>query len=102
MLTVCHSASLVKNLVTLSRTAPSVNINIPPEIIAYIESSRNPDVYTREFVELAQRWNQLLKGRSDAYRLLRDTLAKDIVASMPELKDNVARICQSTGDELPT
>jgi mediator of RNA polymerase II transcription subunit 10 len=88
--------------VTLSRSAPSVNINIPPEIIQYVESSRNPDVFTREFVEMAQRMNQLLKGRSDAYRLLRDTLAKDIVIAMPELRDDVARICQTTGDELPT
>jgi mediator of RNA polymerase II transcription subunit 10 len=93
---------LVENLVTLKQSAPSVSIDIPPDIILYVESSRNPDVFTREFVELAQRGNQQLKGRAEAYRLLRDTLAKDIVAAMPELRNDVARICQSTGDELPT
>jgi mediator of RNA polymerase II transcription subunit 10 len=93
---------LLENLVRLSRSAPAVQFTLPPELIQYVESTRNPDVFTREFVELAQRTNQLLKGRSDAYRLLRDTLAKDIVTAIPELKDDVARICQSTGDKLPT
>lgn len=87
---------------TLKQSAPSASVDIPPDIILYVESSRNPDVFTREFVELAQRGNQQLKGRAEAYHLFRDTLAKDIVAAMPELREDVTRICQSTGDELPT
>ena len=92
----------MENLVKLSQTAPSVNIDIPPEVTAYVESSRNPDVFTREFVELVQRMNQMLKGRSEAYRLMRDTLAKDIIAAIPELKDEVLRVGRSTGDTITT
>lgn len=94
------SASLAQNLVKLSQTAPSVHIDIPPEVTAYVENSRNPDVFTREFVETVQRMNQMLKGRSDAYRLMRDTLAKDIISAIPALKEDVIRVVESTGDGI--
>ncbi|KAF2651991.1 mediator of RNA polymerase II transcription subunit 10 [Lophiostoma macrostomum CBS 122681] len=94
--------SLVENLVKLSQTAPSVHIDIPPEVTTYVESSRNPDVFTREFVELVQRMNQMLKGRSEAYRLMRDTLAKDIMSAIPVLKDHVVQVVETTGDTITT
>jgi mediator of RNA polymerase II transcription subunit 10 len=94
--------SLVENLVRLSQTAPSVHIDIPPEVTTYVESSRNPDVFTREFVELVQRMNQMLKGRSEAYRLMRDTLAKDIMSAIPALHDHVVQVVESTGDTIAT
>lgn len=71
-------------------------------MVNYVELSRNPDIFTREFVEMVQRLNQKLKGRSDAFRLLRDSLAKDIVATIPELKDDVIKVLDTTGDSLPT
>jgi mediator of RNA polymerase II transcription subunit 10 len=46
--------------------------------------------------------NQMLKGRSDAYRLMRDTLAKDIISAIPELKDDVAKVVGTTGDKIAT
>ncbi|KAF2746676.1 mediator of RNA polymerase II transcription subunit 10 [Sporormia fimetaria CBS 119925] len=95
-------ATLVQNLVKLSQEAPSVNVYIPPDLIQYVEGSRNPDVFTREFVETVQRLNQSLRGRTDAYRLLRDTLAKDIVSGIPELKDDVENVLATTGDRVPT
>lgn len=74
-----------------------MDIILPPELIAYVESSRNPDVYTREFVEAVQRMNQMLKGRYEAYRTLRDDLAAEIIANIPELKDDVVKIVATTG-----
>ena len=100
VLTMLQSASLVQNLVKLSQSAPQVNILIPPEVAVYVENSRNPDVFTREFVETVQRMNQSLKGRSDAYRLMRDTLALDIARAMPELEGDVRKVMASTGDTL--
>jgi mediator of RNA polymerase II transcription subunit 10 len=96
------SVSLAQNLVRLSQEAPNVKVRVPPELISYVESARNPDVFTREFVEAVQRMNQGLKGRCEAYLYLRNTLAKDIIAAMPELKDDVARVVATTGDTLTT
>ena len=67
---------------------------------AYVEASRNPDIFTREFVETVQRMNQMLKGRADAYRLLQSYLARDIINSVGELKDDVSNIIDTTGGEI--
>ena len=72
-------------------------MDIPPEVISYVENSRNPDIFTREFVETVQRMNQLLNGRVDAYRMLQQQLARQISSAIPELKDDVTSIVESTG-----
>jgi mediator of RNA polymerase II transcription subunit 10 len=77
-----------------------VQIDIPPEVISYVENSRNPDIFTREFVETVQRMNQMLNGRVDAYRMLQQQLARQISSAIPELKDDVTSVVESTGGEV--
>ena len=96
------SQSLIQNLVKLSNTAPSVRIDIPPEVTNYVESSRNPDIYTREFVELVQRTNQMIKGREEAYRSLQEQIAWQLSNAVPELKDDVVKVVEATGGKIPT
>lgn len=91
----------MQNLVKLSRTAPSVQIDIPPEVMSYVENSRNPDIFTREFVETVQRMNQMLNGRIDAYRMLQEQLAWQVSNAIPELKEDVTSVVESTGGKLP-
>ena len=69
---------------------------IPPEIIAYVDSGRNPDIYTREFVELVQKGNATLKSRAEALGKFRDTLAAEMKVGLPELKDDVERVLEAT------
>ena len=64
-------------------------MQIPPEIIDYVETGRNPDIYTREFVELVQRQNAILKAKSDALAAFRDVLGDEIAAAWPELREYV-------------
>lgn len=40
---------------------------IPIDVIDYIDQGRNPDVYTREFVELLLKQNQFIHGKMDIY-----------------------------------
>ncbi|KAF1996509.1 RNA polymeras-like protein II mediator complex subunit 10 [Amniculicola lignicola CBS 123094] len=87
--------ALVSSMISLTQRAPDVVVNIPPEVTTYVERSRNPDIFTREFVETCQRMNQMLKGRSEAYLLLRDTLARDIMSAIPELKGEVEAVLQN-------
>ena len=67
-----------------------------------MESSRNPDIYTREFVELVQRTNQMLKGREEAYRLLQEQIAWQLSNAVPELKNDVVSAVEATGGKVPT
>jgi mediator of RNA polymerase II transcription subunit 10 len=93
---------LIQNLVKLSNTAPNVLVDIPPEVTNYVESSRNPDIYTREFVELVQRTNQMLKGREEAYRFLQEQIAWQLSNAVPELKGDVVKVVEATGGKVRT
>ncbi|PLB46828.1 mediator of RNA polymerase II transcription subunit 10 [Aspergillus steynii IBT 23096] len=75
---------------------PVSSIQLPPEIIDYVDAARNPDIYTREFVELVQRGNQDLKGKQEAFASFRDVLAREMRSAMPECRGEVDRVVQAT------
>ncbi|MCJ1315752.1 RNA polymerase II mediator complex subunit [Xylographa vitiligo] len=76
--------TLTTSLHTLSLSASALPVLVPPEIIAYVEEGRNPDIYTREFVELVQRGNAYVRGKSEALRRFRDALAEEVCSEWPE------------------
>ncbi|KAL5336521.1 mediator complex, subunit Med10 [Aspergillus crustosus] len=79
---------------------PTLNsIVLPPEIIDYVDAARNPDIYTREFVELVQRGNQDLRGKKEAFASFRDVLAREMRSAMPEVRGEVERVLKATGGE---
>lgn len=92
--------ALITHLQSLSATASTLPISIPPEVIQYIEQGRNPDIYTREFVELVQKWNQKIKGKQEAFAQFRDVLAEEIGSAMPEVRGEVRRVMQATGGKF--
>ncbi|KAL6885018.1 transcription factor subunit Med10 of mediator complex domain-containing protein [Trichoderma longibrachiatum] len=73
--------------------------SVPPELLEYVENGRNPDIYTREFVELVRRGNQLMRGKVTAFSSFRDVLAEQMSAAMPELRDDVRRVLEATGGD---
>ncbi|KAK7225550.1 hypothetical protein V2G26_013553 [Clonostachys chloroleuca] len=75
--------------------------SVPHELIEYVENGRNPDIYTREFVETVRRGNQLLKGKLHAFGSFRDVLAAEMAVAMPELRQDVDRVCEATGGKPP-
>ncbi|OAA69473.1 mediator of RNA polymerase II transcription subunit 10 [Cordyceps fumosorosea ARSEF 2679] len=95
--------TLSRSLNTLHTTAapPHVLPSVPPELLEYVENGRNPDIYTREFVELVRRGNQLMAGKMRGFGAFRDVLAHNVAAAMPELRDDVARVVEATsGGEM--
>lgn len=96
------SAHLHASLTDLhaSASAPTaLPIRIPPELIQYVDAGRNPDIYTREFVELARRGNQLMKGKKEAFGSFRDVLAREMASALPEVRKDVERVVRSTGGD---
>ena len=94
------SKRLMANLVELSKTAQRLHTTIPLEIIQFVENGRNPDVFTREFVEVIMRINQAQKGQSDALAQFRDILAEQIVVGIPEMREDVKKTVEASGGEL--
>ncbi|KAH0608186.1 uncharacterized protein H6S33_002238 [Morchella sextelata] len=84
---------------TLANSASKLppDVAVPREVIQYIEDGRNPDIYTREFVEIVVKQNQFMKGKMEAYRDFRDVLAEQIKVSFPELSEKVEEVVEGTG-----
>lgn len=74
---------------------------IPDPLIQYVEAGRNPDIYTREFVELVRRMNQLARGKEMAFVRFRDVLAREMARAMPEVGPDVDRVIEATGGKEP-
>lgn len=55
--------------------------SLPIDIVKYVELTRNPDVYTREFVELMHKQNQYVNGKFQVMRVRRSQqrLIKEIL-----------------------
>ena len=70
---------------------------MPPELVQYVDNGRNPDIYTREFVELVRRGNQLMSGKQTAFARFGKVLASEIESAMPELREDAARVVAATG-----
>ncbi|KAM0363386.1 hypothetical protein HYE67_007613 [Fusarium culmorum] len=98
-----HTKTLSESLRTLHASAsPPHNLpSVPPELLEYVEHGRNPDIYTREFVELVRRGNQLMRGKLNAFGTFRDVLAENMTTAMPELRDDVAQVVEATGGVPP-
>ncbi|KAI4236134.1 MAG: hypothetical protein L6R40_006259 [Gallowayella cf. fulva] len=88
---------LTGSLSTLSNHASTLPTHIPPEIVEYVDDGRNPDIYTREFVELVQKANQYLKGKGEAFAGFRDALAEEMVRAWPEMKTDVDSVLHDKG-----
>ena len=51
---------------------------IPPDIVEYIDTGRNPDIYNRDWVEAVVRYNQNINGKRRAFRDFTDVLAEEM------------------------
>lgn len=58
----------------------------------YVEDGRNPDIYTREFVEIVAKQNQFMNGKMRAFGEFRDVLAEQISSAFPELSEDVEMV----------
>ncbi|KAK1765633.1 negative transcription regulator [Phialemonium atrogriseum] len=99
---------LANELQTLSESLRSVHTaasslppgggpRVPDLLVQYVENGRNPDIYTREFVERVRRMNQLARGKMRAFAAFRDVLAAQMDAALPELRGDVGRVVEATG-----
>lgn len=87
---------VVSQLSSITAASFTQQYPIPVDVISYIEDGRNPDVYTREFVEATAKSNARLKGRMLGFRKLRDTLGEKLEKEFPVLKDNIEDIKRRT------
>lgn len=69
---------------------------VPVDVITYIEDGRNPDIYTREFVEVTAKSNARLKGKMEGFLKLRDVLGDKLAKEFPRLQEGIDDIKKRT------
>ncbi|KAJ3417033.1 hypothetical protein HDV05_007515 [Chytridiales sp. JEL 0842] len=75
-------ASQLSDLNSLKET---LDLKVPMNVLDYIDDGKNPDLYTKELVQLLVDKNQKTKGRVDAIQTLRNDLGKELRRNYPEL-----------------
>lgn len=61
----------MKELSGLAAEREALAVDIPVELLAHIDEGGNPDVFTAEVFQRANRANQLAKGKAVAFAGLR-------------------------------
>ena len=103
--------ALVREVAVLAQALRDVNIaaddaalpvnkklpSVPRDLVQYVEDGRNPDIYTREFVELVRRTNQIRAGKQASFAQFQSVLAGQIRSALPELSGDVDRVVAATG-----
>lgn len=83
---------VISQLSGLTNSPFTQQFPIPIDVMTYIEDGRNPDIYTREFIEVTAKSNARMKGKMLGFQKLRDTLGDKLVEEFPRLKEGVEDI----------
>ncbi|KAK5046918.1 hypothetical protein LTR84_007272 [Exophiala bonariae] len=82
---------------TVSPNNPIHSVLIAPEIVDYVDDGRNPDIFTRDFVENVQRGNAVINGKQKAFKDFSEVFAQVLKERMPQLTRHVDRIMDNAG-----
>ncbi|KDN51395.1 hypothetical protein K437DRAFT_221483 [Tilletiaria anomala UBC 951] len=86
----------ISSLSDLMAIAPSLTLEIPLDVLEYIDVGRNPDLHTLALVRRLANDNQQMLGQSMALGHYRDQLQAALAVNFPELAQYVA------ADAIPT
>ncbi|KPI44754.1 Mediator of RNA polymerase II transcription subunit 10 [Cyphellophora attinorum] len=78
---------------------PIHDVRIPPEIVDYVDEGRNPDIFTRDFVENVQRGNAVVNGKKQAFRDFSVIFAQKLKEGIKGVDQHVDRIMEQAGLE---
>ena len=81
----------------ISPNNPIHNVRIAPEIVDYVDEGRNPDIFTREFVENVQRGNAVINGKKQAFKDFSVIYAQKLKEGIGGVDRQVDRIMHNAG-----
>ena len=91
---------IVKDLQEVEKVGKKVqDIQVPLEVFDYIDSGRNPQLYTKDCMEKAHSKNEEVKGKIDAYRMFKARLLVELTHVFPK---EMAVYRATRGDERGT
>ncbi|EHY52492.1 hypothetical protein ABEF92_006113 [Exophiala dermatitidis] len=102
MTELAESLSRLQNLTSTTASPNSYihNVQIAPEIVDYVDDGRNPDIFTRDFVENVQRGNAVINGKQHAFAEFAKIYAKALKEGIPGVASQVDKVLANAGLEL--
>ncbi|KIY00188.1 uncharacterized protein Z520_03873 [Fonsecaea multimorphosa CBS 102226] len=94
-----NSLSQLKHLTSPTESPNNYihQVAIAPEIVDYVDDGRNPDIFTRDFVENVQRGNAVVNGKQQAFREFTEVLAQKLKEGIPGVSKEVDRVLRNAG-----
>jgi hypothetical protein len=74
----------VAGLAELGGAREAVAVDVPVELLQFVDGGGNPDAFTADVFRRANRGNQLAKGRAAALRGFRGALLAEARSAFPE------------------
>ncbi|CAA6656367.1 unnamed protein product [Spirodela intermedia] len=104
--------ALVTELDTMQKLADNCDIQVPMEVINLIDDGKNPEEFTRDVFNSCVTKNQVTKGKTDAFKVLRKHLLEELEQSFPDAVESyreirassaaeTRRLAQAQGSSLP-
>jgi mediator of RNA polymerase II transcription subunit 10 len=99
MTDLAQSLNRLQNMTSLTASPnnPIHKVRIAPEIVDYVDDGRNPDIFTRDFVENVQRGNAVINGKQKAFKDFSEVFAQVLKEGMPDLARHVDRVMDNAG-----
>lgn len=85
---------LVNDYKELESIKDATGIDVPQDVLEYIEAGRNPNVYSRQFSEAVTRESQGMHGKMAAHKDFAVVLGGCIEQDFPELTNHVGLALQ--------
>lgn len=82
---------------SISPNNPIQSVRVAPEIVDYVDQGRNPDIFSREFVETVQRGNAVMNGKKQAFRDFSVIFAQKLKEGIGGVDKHVDQIMDRAG-----
>ncbi|KAJ3102132.1 Mediator of RNA polymerase II transcription subunit 10 [Phlyctochytrium planicorne] len=77
---------LASQMVALDAAKEDLNdVRVPFSLIDFIEEGKNPDIYTKDLIQLLIDKNQKTNGRIQTMKMFRNDLERELLSTFPDV-----------------
>ncbi|KAF9374168.1 Mediator of RNA polymerase II transcription subunit 10 [Podila verticillata] len=86
---------LISQISDIEAFKDKLDIMVPMEVLSFIEDGKNPDLFTKSFIECVAGENQFTNGKITAMKSFESSLSQNLGALFPEEMDEYQDILKS-------
>uniref|UniRef100_A0A914Y431 Mediator of RNA polymerase II transcription subunit 10 n=1 Tax=Panagrolaimus superbus TaxID=310955 RepID=A0A914Y431_9BILA len=79
-----------------------VDVRVPVELLEYVDQGKNPQLYTKEFLDRTLNKNKEINGKIELYKKFQASLLRELCSEQPQDVLNYAENRPFTINRLPS